>query len=314
MITPKEKMHGLGWFIIYTFAYIIHLIIQQNDDTNILYSLHTRSIIYFCLTFMIAGGGMFSEAYFIFSVGNLKPIWTAEYPDCWATHTTCNSKLSDSISYTQVSGIIFGQLALGFAADYIVRKLGSCLTAGTMLIFGILMTASSGATVSAQFAMFTAVQFLFGIGVGGTFIHHLFLPLTDVMLLEFMLRYWLYTWYDMYRRVPHCINLCQRTCWIHEIPLWSSWWDRRSRLFHARLGQPRQHPRHRYSDGHLRSNWRSIQPQESRGRLEVVVRPWLDPSGVHSLLAYLDSEREHCVAGEEKGIETDGKIIQKGAA
>lgn len=38
-----------------------------------------------------AGMGMFTEAYFIFSVGNLKGIWKAAYPDCWATHETCSS-------------------------------------------------------------------------------------------------------------------------------------------------------------------------------------------------------------------------------
>jgi len=26
---------------------------------------------------------MFQEAYFIFSVGNVKPIWQAQYPECW---------------------------------------------------------------------------------------------------------------------------------------------------------------------------------------------------------------------------------------
>lgn len=111
---------------------------------------------------------MFCEAYFVFSVGNLKPIWSVEYPECWVLETTCDPELQHSISYTQVSGIIFGQLAIGFAVDYIGRKIGSVLTAGTMLVFGILMAASTGSTVSAQFAMFTAVQFLFGIGVGGT--------------------------------------------------------------------------------------------------------------------------------------------------
>ena len=31
--------------------------------------------IYYILSFVIPGGGMFCEAYFVFSVGNLKPIW-----------------------------------------------------------------------------------------------------------------------------------------------------------------------------------------------------------------------------------------------
>ena len=34
-------------------------------------------------SFAIPGVGLFMEAFFIFSVGNLKPIWEAQYPDCW---------------------------------------------------------------------------------------------------------------------------------------------------------------------------------------------------------------------------------------
>ena len=49
------------------------------------------------------------------------------------------------------------------------RKVGSIATSGTMLVFGILMAASYGTTPAKLFAMFTAVQFLFGIGVGGEY-------------------------------------------------------------------------------------------------------------------------------------------------
>lgn len=112
---------------------------------------------------------MFCEAYFVFSVGNLKPVWAVEYPECWETFTECSPTLVNTISYTQVSGIIFGQLALGFGADYIGRKWGSVATAGTMFVFGILLACSYGTTVGNQFAMFTAIQFLFGIGVGGEY-------------------------------------------------------------------------------------------------------------------------------------------------
>lgn len=120
-------------------------------------------------SFVIPGMGMFCEAYFVFSVGNLKPLWEVEYPGCWKAHTECSVNLSNSISYTQVSGIIFGQLSLGFLADRMGRKAGSIFCAATMLIFGILLAASVGSSVNAQFAMFTAVQFLFGIGVGGEY-------------------------------------------------------------------------------------------------------------------------------------------------
>ena len=36
---------------------------------------------------MIPGLGMFSEAYFIFSIGNIKPILQQQFPACWSKHT-----------------------------------------------------------------------------------------------------------------------------------------------------------------------------------------------------------------------------------
>ena len=34
---------------------------------------------------------MFNESYYIFSVGNIKPIWTEEFPSCWkARALTCS--------------------------------------------------------------------------------------------------------------------------------------------------------------------------------------------------------------------------------
>ena len=78
--------------------------------------------------------GMFCEAYFVFAVGNLSALWKVEYKACWSQHKTCKKKLSDSITYLQVRGIIFGQLFLGFFADRIGRKWGSVLTAGTMVV------------------------------------------------------------------------------------------------------------------------------------------------------------------------------------
>ncbi|EFJ43350.1 proton/phosphate symporter [Volvox carteri f. nagariensis] len=120
-------------------------------------------------SFMIPGLGMFCEAYFVFAVGNLSALWKQEYPLCWAKHQTCPLKLSDSITYTQVCGIIFGQIVLGFFADRIGRKWGSVSTAGTMVIGAILIIASKGPTERALWEMFTAVQFIFGIGVGGEY-------------------------------------------------------------------------------------------------------------------------------------------------
>ena len=62
------------------------------------------------------------------------------------------------INSDQVGGIIVGQLALGFAADRIGRKWGSVMTAGVMLVGGILLAAANGPDVRALFIMYTISQ------------------------------------------------------------------------------------------------------------------------------------------------------------
>lgn len=41
------------------------------------------------------------QAYFIFAIGNLRPIFNELYPDCFATHTACSSALVASQTYVQ---------------------------------------------------------------------------------------------------------------------------------------------------------------------------------------------------------------------
>ena len=60
------------------------------------------------------------------------------------------------------------RLVIGFFADRIGRKYGSVTTASIMCLFGILLVASSpNSEPNSMFIMFTVVQALFGIGVGG---------------------------------------------------------------------------------------------------------------------------------------------------
>lgn len=44
-----------------------------------------------------------AQAYFVFSVGNLTPIFEQEYPRCWRTNEQCSKALLSSIHYTQAS-------------------------------------------------------------------------------------------------------------------------------------------------------------------------------------------------------------------
>lgn len=45
-----------------------------------------------------------AQAYFIFSIGNVRPIITAEYPNCWKTYKECGKTLTQAPDYTQIIG------------------------------------------------------------------------------------------------------------------------------------------------------------------------------------------------------------------
>jgi MFS family permease len=47
---------------------------------------------------------------------------------------TCSESLSNTINYTQVAGIIGGQLFIGLFADRIGRKWGSVMNAAIMFV------------------------------------------------------------------------------------------------------------------------------------------------------------------------------------
>ena len=57
------------------------------------------------LGLLSAGMGMFSEAYFIFAIGNIEPLFAVESPNCWActdeAACTCNQTTVDNV---QASG------------------------------------------------------------------------------------------------------------------------------------------------------------------------------------------------------------------
>ena len=61
-----------------------------------------KRALFWVLSFLVPGLGMFSEAYWVFSVGNLKGIFGAEYKTCWKSHTSCSAGLINSLTYTTV--------------------------------------------------------------------------------------------------------------------------------------------------------------------------------------------------------------------
>ena len=74
------------------------------------------------MSWFIPGMGMFCEAYFIFSIGNIKQIFPYEYPACWSKHTTCTVNMTRAPDYVQIIGIILGMCTLGYLGDKIGRE------------------------------------------------------------------------------------------------------------------------------------------------------------------------------------------------
>ena len=96
-------------------------------------------------------------------------LFKAEYPACWKAESSCSSGLIQSVTYTQISGIIVGMVTMGFIADVFGRKNGSRITSAIMLVGAILLTASAGTSDSSQFTMYTTSLVIFGYGVGVRF-------------------------------------------------------------------------------------------------------------------------------------------------
>lgn len=62
-------------------------------------------------------------------------IFQQAYPTCWGKGgKACDSGLLNSLTYSQIAGIILGMLTLGYLTDRIGRKWGSVVTACTMLV------------------------------------------------------------------------------------------------------------------------------------------------------------------------------------
>lgn len=57
------------------------------------------------------------RSYVLFSIGNLTPLFSAVWKDCWATYKTCSKNWVYSVTYLEVIGIIVGQILVGIIGD-----------------------------------------------------------------------------------------------------------------------------------------------------------------------------------------------------
>jgi len=118
---------------------------------------------------IIPGMGLFAEGYVLFSIGNLSTLFSAAYPDCWKTFTTCSATLTETTTYLQVVGIIIGQVSVGFLGDWCGRRYGMIQDAVIMSLGVLMLTVSNGTNASGWVLMYAISQLVYGIGVGGEY-------------------------------------------------------------------------------------------------------------------------------------------------
>ncbi|SPO29969.1 related to inorganic phosphate transporter [Ustilago trichophora] len=128
--------------------------------------------------YVITGLGLFVEGYTLFSVGNLKPLFKAVWPQCWKTHRVCNENWDSAIDYLEIVGIIVGQILVGIEGDWIGRRFGMVQDALIMTLGSIMLTAMWGTSLNGWVICYAWSVFVYGIGVGGEY------PMTSTRAME----------------------------------------------------------------------------------------------------------------------------------
>ena len=118
---------------------------------------------------VIPGAGLGLEGYVLFSIGNIKPLFQAAFPDCWKHNTICDKTWINAVDYLEICGIICGQILVGFIGDWIGRRWGLIQDATIMFIGLIMLVCSWGVTQNGWVICYAWSLFFYGIGVGGEY-------------------------------------------------------------------------------------------------------------------------------------------------
>ncbi|WFC99056.1 hypothetical protein MYAM1_001792 [Malassezia yamatoensis] len=129
-------------------------------------------------TYVLNGLGMFVEGYTLFSVGNIKPLFQATWPNCWKAHKECDSNWIAAIDYLEIIGIIVGQIVVGIEGDWVGRRFGMVQDAVIMTIGSVMLTAMWGINHNGWVICYAWSLFIYGIGVGGEY------PMTSTRAME----------------------------------------------------------------------------------------------------------------------------------
>jgi len=132
----------------------------------------------YCKRYVISGFGLFTEGYALFSIGNLKSLFQAVWPQCWSTHEVCDKNWIAAIDYLQILGIIVGQIGVGIEGDWVGRKFGLVQDALIMTLGLVMLTAMWGLDLNGWIICYGWSLFIYGFGVGGEY------PMTSTTAME----------------------------------------------------------------------------------------------------------------------------------
>lgn len=112
---------------------------------------------------VLPGAGLGLEGYVLFSIGNLEPLFSATWPECWGKNATeCSANWVASVTYLEVIGIMVGQIGVGFIGDWIGRRWGLIQDAVIMFVGLLMLTASWGLTLQGWVICYAWSLFFYG--------------------------------------------------------------------------------------------------------------------------------------------------------
>ncbi|KAK9474734.1 major facilitator superfamily domain-containing protein [Dipodascopsis tothii] len=119
--------------------------------------------------FVIPGAGLALEGYVLFSIGNVKSLFTAVWPECWSKYEVCQKEWVSAVDYLEICGIIVGQIIVGYIGDSLGRRFGLIQDAVIMLLGLCILVGSWGTSLNGWVICYAWALFIYGIGVGGEY-------------------------------------------------------------------------------------------------------------------------------------------------
>lgn len=125
---------------------------------------------YYFKNMVLPGAGLGLEGYVLFSIGNIKPLFSAAFPECWGKKATiCNKQWINAVDYLEIVGIIVGQILVGVLGDWIGRRWGLIQDAAIMTTGLVMLTAAWGVTQNGWVICYAWSLFFYSVGVGGEY-------------------------------------------------------------------------------------------------------------------------------------------------